>query len=81
MEPIQATPEMVREMVGGRAEFKRYVKKPIPIQAKQMSEPFSVETKEGTMQGKAGDYLIIGIRGEQYPCDKGIFEESYEEVT
>lgn len=62
-------------------EFKRYVKKPIPIQAKQMGEPFSVETKEGTMQGKAGDYLIIGIRGEQYPCDKGIFEESYTEVT
>ena len=59
------------------AEFKRYVKRPIPIQAKQMSEPFSVETNEGTMQGKAGDYLIIGIRGEQYPCDKGIFEESY----
>lgn len=62
------------------SEFKRYVKKPIQIQAKQMDEPFSVETKEWIMQGKAGDYLIIGIRGEQYPCDKGIFEESYEAV-
>ena len=63
------------------SEFKKYIKRPIPIQAKQINEVFSVETKEGTMTGKAGDYLIIGIRGEQYPCDKGIFEESYEEVV
>lgn len=60
-------------------DFKNYIKRPIPIQAKQMDAVFSVETKEGTMTGKAGDYLIIGIRGEKYPCDAGIFEESYEE--
>jgi hypothetical protein len=33
---------------------------------------------EGTMRGKAGDYLIIGVHGEMYPCDKTIFEETYE---
>jgi hypothetical protein len=30
------------------------------------------------MQGKAGDYLIKGIEGELYPCDKQIFWKSYD---
>jgi hypothetical protein len=55
----------------------QYIKKPIPVTANQMEEEFEVNTLEGTMKGKAGDYLVTGIRGEQYPCDKEIFEESY----
>lgn len=58
-----------------------YVKKPIPIQAMQISEPFEIDTMEGLMKGKAYDYLVVGIRGERYPVDQKIFEESYEEVT
>lgn len=46
--------------------------------AVQMHEPFSVETLEGTMQGKAGDWLMIGIKGEMYPCDADVFAETYE---
>ncbi len=57
-----------------------YKKKPIPVKAKQMKTQFNVKSKEGWISGKAGDYLIIGIRGEPYPCDKDIFEESYEVV-
>lgn len=45
-----------------------------------MEEPFSVETLEGTMEGKAGDWLMIGVRGEMYPCDAEIFEQSYEPI-
>ena len=59
---------------------KIYMKKPIPIKAERMEKPFEVKTLEGVMKGKAGDYLITGVRGEQYPCDAGIFEETYEEV-
>ena len=60
--------------------FKKYRKKPLVIQAKQMNEPFEVVTLEGKMTGKAGDYLIIGIVGESYPCDKTVFELTYELV-
>lgn len=60
--------------------FKQYKKKPIAIMAEQQEKDFTVETLEGTMLGKAGDYLIIGIEGEQYPCAKAIFEKSYEAV-
>lgn len=59
--------------------LKKYVKKPIPIQAVQIHEPFVVDTLEGRHTGNAGDYLVIGIRGERYPVKKDIFEESYVE--
>jgi hypothetical protein len=59
-------------------EFKQAIKKPIPVKCYQMNEPFEVETMEGTLKGKAGDYLMIGVRGEMYPCDKEIFHETYE---
>ena len=58
--------------------FRKAVKKPIPIRCIQMQEPFRVETMEGTLEGKAGDFLMVGIKGEMYPCDKKIFEETYD---
>jgi hypothetical protein len=63
-----------------RVGFKQYMKLPLPIEAKLMDEPFVVETLEGTMQGKAGDYLVVGVDGEEYPCDGAIFRKTYEEV-
>lgn len=39
-----------------------------------------VETKEGTMTAKKGDYIIRGLAGEYYPCKPDIFAESYELV-
>lgn len=42
-----------------------------------------VHTIEGDMKmkNKVGDYLIKGVRGEFYFCEKNIFEETYEEAT
>ncbi len=54
------------------------MKKPIPVHAKQINEAFRVNTLEGNYkQGKAGDYLMKGIDGELYICDKEIFEKTY----
>jgi len=58
--------------------MKRYRKKPLCVLAIQVTEPFEVETLEGLMQGKTGDYLVKGIEGELYPVNKEIFEKSYE---
>lgn len=55
-------------------------KKPVEIQAELQHEPFSVKTLEGTMNGKAGDWLLVGVSGERYPCDAAIFEKTYEPV-
>ena len=57
---------------------KIYVKKPVQIRAVLMTEAFAVKTLEGVMTGKAGDYLIEGIKGELYPCKPDIFVESYQ---
>ena len=60
------------------SQYYTYRKKPISVLAKQMKHPFEVETLEGRMKGKAGDYLIRGVEGEMYPCDAGIFHKTYE---
>ena len=39
-----------------------------------------VETLEGRMSGAEDDYLIHGIKGEIYICEKSIFEETYEPI-
>lgn len=59
-------------------EQNRWRKRPVEITARRMREPFEVETMEGVMRGKAGDWLITGVRGEQYPCDDEIFRATYE---
>ena len=61
--------------------FQQAIKKPIPVKCVQINEPFQVETMEGILEGKAGDYLMVGIQGEMYPCDKTIFEETYDVIS
>ena len=54
------------------------MKKPIVVHAKQMQEEFRVDTLEGNYkQGKPGDYLMRGVDGELYICDREIFEKTY----
>ncbi len=57
--------------------FKKAIKKPIPIKCVQIMEPFVVETMEGPMNGKSGDWLMVGIHGEMYPIDNEIFAKTY----
>lgn len=55
------------------------MKKPITVHAKQINEDFRVASLEGDYkQGKAGDYLMRGIDGELYICDRSIFERTYD---
>lgn len=39
-----------------------------------------IETLEGEMIAKVGDYIIKGTKGEFYPCKADIFNEKYEEI-
>jgi len=61
-----------------KLKFQKAIKKPIAIRCIQIDEPFEVETMEGLMKGKKGDYLIVGIHGEMYPIDKKIFLKTYD---
>lgn len=39
-----------------------------------------IRTLEGVMRADKGDYIILGIKGEAYPCKPDIFEQTYEPV-
>lgn len=56
----------------------RYRKKPVVIEARgPIAEPEFIETLEGTMHAAVGDYIITGVKGEQYPCKPDIFLATY----
>jgi len=40
----------------------------------------TIETFEGAMKALPGDWIILGVKGEQYPCKNDVFVETYEEV-
>jgi hypothetical protein len=40
-----------------------------------------VDTLEGRMRADLGDWIIKGVKGEQYPCKPDIFLATYEPVA
>jgi len=56
----------------------KFRKKPVVVEAYPVREAFNIETLEGTMHARPGDWLITGVNGEQYPCKADIFEKTYE---
>nr|DAO35983.1 MAG TPA: PGDYG protein [Bacteriophage sp.] len=59
---------------------KKFVKKPVVIEAYQTDKEMVIQTLEGPMQASVGDWIITGIRGEEYPCKPDVFARTYEEV-
>lgn len=58
----------------------KFVKKPIVIEAYQTDKEMIVQTLEGPLRATPGDWIITGIRGEQYPCKPDVFERTYTPV-
>lgn len=44
------------------------------------ADKLEIPTLEGVMTASNGDYIIMGVRGEVYPCKPDIFEATYEPV-
>ncbi len=58
----------------------KYRKKPVIIDAYQTKERLTISTLEGNMIAEPGDWIITGVKGEQYPCKPDIFEMTYDPV-
>jgi hypothetical protein len=56
----------------------KFKKRPVVIEAVQITRPMTVETLEGVMRGEPTDWLITGVKGEQYFCRHDIFLRTYE---
>lgn len=39
-----------------------------------------IQTLEGVMEARPGDWIIRGVNGELYPCWDSIFTATYEQV-
>ena len=59
----------------------KFRKKPIVIEAYQTDKELIVPTLEVPLRAAPGDWIITGIRGEQYPCKPDVFEKTYEPVN
>jgi hypothetical protein len=58
-------------------QLRKYVKKPIEVDAYQTDCEIIIETLEGKMKASPGDWIITGIDGEKYPCKPEIFKKTY----
>ena len=59
----------------------KFRKKPVVIEAYQTQEEMDIPTLEGVMHADIGDWIITGVKGEQYPCKPDVFEQTYELVV
>ncbi len=55
----------------------KFTKNPIQIEAIQLKRRTKIDTREGTLYGEKGDWLITGVKGEKYPCGEEIFRKTY----
>ena len=68
----------------------RYMRKPVVVEAVQWfkhgdhpavlagsAADAYIETPEGRLRVEAGDWIITGVGGENYPCKPAIFEKLY----
>ena len=60
---------------------KKYRKKPVVIEAYECTKSQVIHTLEGDMLASVGDFIITGLRGEQYPCKPDVFWKTYEPVA
>jgi len=61
--------------------WKNYRKRPVVVGARVVEVEEEIDTLEGTMTARVGDYVIEGVAGEHYPCKPDIFKATYEEVV
>ena len=58
----------------------KFRKRPIIVEAYKSDKNLIIHTLEGDMKASKGDWIITGIKGEQYPCKPDIFEKTYEPI-
>ncbi|MFB6087848.1 MAG: hypothetical protein ABEJ85_04945 [Haloarculaceae archaeon] len=53
-------------------------RKKVATWAVRLPVDVTIPTREGEVEGEAGDYLCIDADGGLYPCDAETFEKMYE---
>jgi hypothetical protein len=58
----------------------RVRKLPVEVDARQAMSVEFIDTPEGIMKAKPGDWIVTGIAGERYPVKPEIFLKTYEVI-
>jgi hypothetical protein len=58
-----------------------FYKPRLAVKARRMEYPFKIDTAEGAMVGKVGDYLLVGVLGNLWVEPGAKFENEYELVA
>lgn len=61
-------------------DWKPCIHKPNKLKFRESKLGEMVFTMNGIVRCNKGDKIIIGVNGEQYPCDEEIFKLLYDEV-
>ena len=64
----------------GEMKVRKYRKRPVVVEAYQTDREMIIHTLEGDHHASVGDYILTGVKGEQYPCKPDIFAKTYEPV-
>jgi hypothetical protein len=80
VEAVQFTKEMVLEKEPIPEGVTMGHKSWHPARGEIGSYRYYIETMEGKMDVRIGDWIITGVKGEKYPCARDVFEMSYEAV-
>ena len=72
--------EDVENFIGLKPNTRREYRNEIDFLKHTNPTGLFINTLEGTMCAKIGDYIIKGVKGEFYPCKPDIFEQSYDIV-
>lgn len=71
-------PVEARQFTGDNFQELQYWNNDFIALSDYSEDAFCVHTLDGPIRGERGDYIVKGVRGEFYICQKDIFEETYE---
>lgn len=72
--------QLTQELLDQKGWSEEYIRDESNRKIKYRLDHALIETLEGEMVADIGDYIIIGIKGEIYPCKPDIFAETYDPV-
>ena len=58
----------------------KFRKRPLVVEAHQTDKVVEIATLNGVVTAVPGDWIITDVKGRQYPCNREVFEETYEPV-
>ena len=74
---VELTADYLRKMAGKK---ETYVLDGNEYEVRYGTKEVSIDMPGGSVLAKEGEYIVTGIKGEMYPCNKDIFEELNAEV-